>query len=341
MLNRNGKLYTVNIRPPRWHEKEKPCKFWIGKQSREWAQYKADTIFHYTGKPRFHYKDADLVFPPLECMGTEIGTPVLLETPKMRRAYIESIAGEAFTVHRKEFIRQVMGVMKSAAFILQGQRLLNSTEEAAVVMPGEEAVAVMSREEAAAPREEETATPREVEVAVLSEGVVENEEDDDNYEDTYQLEEDSMSIQALRDIQFSAPLFSDKSGTLYPTVELHVLGSDTDTVRVLDSMNAYAPSFEINPNISGKKILQSVGQSFGWMNFSMKDCPETLEKGQQCSLICSCGCGVVLLNVLRSKAFRCFFCSVQSNLSLDLRGRFLRCKLLGWFVPLSGYYYCR
>ena len=241
-LNRNKKFYTVNIRPSKWNDKNKPSKFWKGKQNHKMAQYLADAIYHYIGKPRFHFLDADhLIFPILECIGIEINTPVRLTSQEIRSEYVQSIAGEAYALQREDFICKVMNVIESGEFVLQAERFLKSREEAA------------DFEEATHPKED-AATPKETAVSA-----------EDWAEDTPPIEDD-MGLEAMRQSQ-------------------------------LDFSQAYAPSFEIDFNSSGKKSLQSVGQSFGSTCFSMKDCPTTLKEGQQCFLIRICRCDMVLLNI--------------------------------------------
>ena len=116
---RNGKSYIVNVRVPTW--KYSTSKFWIGKiESLEWAQYIADAVFHYCGKPRVHFKNANFTFPPLMCVDAE-----QLTTAEQCSKYVRSIAGKDFALQRVDFLEKVENVLKSDEFRLQGERFFN------------------------------------------------------------------------------------------------------------------------------------------------------------------------------------------------------------------------
>ena len=96
------KSYVVNIRPTKWLE-----RFWIGKIDRYVdAQFIADAVFHYTGHPSFHFKDANFKFPPLECSDRGIST--FLTDRDMCSKYTSSIAkGNDFKTQRSDFMKKV------------------------------------------------------------------------------------------------------------------------------------------------------------------------------------------------------------------------------------------
>jgi hypothetical protein len=114
----NYKNYTVNIRPSRWDDKNKPSQFWIGKiSSFERAQQIADAIYFYVDKPPFHIKDVVRWYPSITCMGRVSGAPEVLSTPKMFRSYTSAIAkGVNFKLQREDFIAQVERVINMDEF---------------------------------------------------------------------------------------------------------------------------------------------------------------------------------------------------------------------------------
>ncbi|KAG0590552.1 hypothetical protein KC19_1G108800 [Ceratodon purpureus] len=288
-LNRNGKSYTVNIRPRRWNDKNKPSQLWKGKiASYGLAQYYADAMFHYCGKSRFHFKNVDFIFPTLECIG--ISTPERLTTTEQSLKYVESIAGKDFVRQREDFVAKVTSVIESAGFILQGERFLNSREEPAgstekIATLTETATAAVAIEEAATSSEEAampgdeavtfkevTATPAEEEAAGLCSAALCGEEAMAFPAVEAAITEDSDD-RADRETPIEEGDIEEDEVALYMTNGL-IRGSASSQLTVagfqlnLETRNPPVPD----------KLLESVEQSLEPI-YRMDDCPVAREEG--------------------------------------------------------------
>jgi len=126
-----SKLFFVSIRPSCWKD-EWPSWVQIDQiHGSRRAQYVADALYYYTGRPPYHFKDANLHFPTLQCIGREISTPESLSTWEMCSNYVQHIAqGDGYEPQRADFIQKVKDVVNSAGFVLQRERFLHSTEVA-------------------------------------------------------------------------------------------------------------------------------------------------------------------------------------------------------------------
>ena len=271
-LARNGRSYIVNIRPPRWDNKN---KFWIGKiESFERAQYVADTLYLYCGKPHFHFKNADFFFPPLECIGAETGILERLSTIEQFSKYVQSIAGKDFSPHRRDFLEKVERVIESDEFDLQRKAFfsLRGNRMQITAVPREEAAslpsAARSREEAAAlprsalPMEEAAASPMEEAAALLSEETAalpaveaSRMEEDRAYSET-PVEVDDVSVYMVANL-------------------VHGCASSRATIA----------GFELNLEKCNAGVsensLHSVEESPESRNYNLWDCPTGLDEGEQ------------------------------------------------------------
>lgn len=274
---RNGKSYIVNIRPPKWDNKN---KFWIGKiESFEWAQYVADALYFYCGKPHFHFKNANFFFPPLECIGAETGIPERLTTIEQFSKYVQSIAGKDFSPYRRDFLEKVERVIESDEFNLQRKKffILRGNRMQITAVPREEAAslpsAARSREEAAAlprsalPMEEAAALPMEEAAASPME------------EAAVLLREETAALPAVE----ASRMEDDRAYSETP-VEI----DDVSVYMVANLVNGCASSratiagFELNlekcnAGVS-EKSLHSVEESLE-RYYSLCDCPTGLDEG--------------------------------------------------------------
>lgn len=138
----NSNFVTVSILLPFWKDEWRSRLRIGGINGYRRAQYIADAVYYYTGSPAYHFKDANLSFPPLKCIGRVITTPELLSTREMCSNYVQHIAdGEGYLLQRADFMKKVKDVVISTDFVLQRERFLISTRAVGAIP-----VAVVARE---------------------------------------------------------------------------------------------------------------------------------------------------------------------------------------------------
>jgi hypothetical protein len=307
-LARNGRSYIVNIRPPRWDNRN---KFWKGKiGSFESAQYVADAVFFYCGKPRFHFKNADFNFPPLECIGAETGIPERVTTIEQFSEYVRSIAGNDFASHRTDFLQKVEEVIESDEFTLQGEtfRSLRGNRMQIAAVPREQAGALpsaaLSREEAdalprsALPMEDAAALPMEDAAALPMEEAAALPIEEGTALPMEEAAASPMEEAAVLPMEEAAAL-SREEAAAFPAVEASRIDDDrayseppveVDDVSVFmaNQVNGCASSratiagFELNlEKCNSEKSLHSVEESLESRYYNPFDCPTGLDEGEQ------------------------------------------------------------